>query len=189
MEKRNHSQAVSLPLPTHAPPSLYNTYHSNPKKYLTDKDTIHSYLSVYDKLFGHRKYESLTILEIGILWGGSLLLWAAYFPNAEIVGVDIRKLRDINHPRIHPIYQDVKQVDDFIFNHFDIIIDDGSHKIQDQLFSVRKFYRMLKNDGLLIIEDVKGKHKPVFEKLHPLQIIDCRNIKSRYDDILVVFKR
>ena len=36
---------------------------------------------------------------------------------------------------------------------FDIIIDDGSHMLSDQLFSLNYFYRYVKKNGFYIIED------------------------------------
>jgi len=40
-------------------------------------------------------------------------------------------------------------------NFFDIIVDDGSHKLSDILFSLNSFYKNLKKGGLYIIEDFK----------------------------------
>ena len=38
-------------------------------------------------------------------------------------------------------------------NYFDVIIDDGSHMLSDQLFSLDYFYRYVKKKGFYIIED------------------------------------
>jgi len=40
----------------------------------TDKDTIHSYLETYEKLFNDKRLTSKSILEIGIYNGGSIKL-------------------------------------------------------------------------------------------------------------------
>jgi hypothetical protein len=39
----------------------------------TDKNTTHSYLGTYEKLFSPRREDSIRILEIGIWSGASLL--------------------------------------------------------------------------------------------------------------------
>ena len=55
--------------------------------YYTDKNTVHSYLPVYQKLFGHKNVKN--ILEIGIQRGGSIKLWSDYFQNANVFGIDL----------------------------------------------------------------------------------------------------
>ena len=55
----------------------------------TDKNTLHSYLPLYQKLLGKKKLTSKNILEIGIFNGGSIKLWNDYFTNATIYGLDV----------------------------------------------------------------------------------------------------
>ena len=45
----------------------------------TDKNTIHSYLPLYQKLFGSKQETAKSILEIGIWNGGSIKLWHDFF--------------------------------------------------------------------------------------------------------------
>ena len=50
----------------------------------------------------------------------------------------------------------LKKVEEkFSVKKFDVIIDDGSHILSDQLFSINYFYRYLKKGGYYIIEDYK----------------------------------
>ena len=63
----------------------------------TDKNTVHSYLDLYERLFYKKRSSALNILEIGIKDGGSIKLWRDYFSNAHIYGLDcvsINKLWD-----------------------------------------------------------------------------------------------
>ena len=55
----------------------------------TDKNTLHSYLDLYQNLFNDKKYTAKNILEIGIYMGGSIKLWSDFFVNAKIYGIDI----------------------------------------------------------------------------------------------------
>ena len=55
----------------------------------TDKNTIHSYLPLYEQLLNKRKETALNVLEVGINLGGSIKLWHDYFTNATIFGLDI----------------------------------------------------------------------------------------------------
>ena len=61
----------------------------------SDKQKLgeHSYGEAYERLFRERRYRRLKILEIGILSGGSLLTWRAYFPWSVTVGLDIQDKR------------------------------------------------------------------------------------------------
>ena len=54
----------------------------------TDKNTVHSYLPLYEKLLINKKETAKNVLEIGILNGGSIKLWSDYFINADVYGLD-----------------------------------------------------------------------------------------------------
>jgi len=61
---------------------------------LTDKDTVLSYLEVYEALFQQKKFTAKRVLEIGIgptphQNGGSIHMWSMYFPNADIHTCDV----------------------------------------------------------------------------------------------------
>ena len=59
------------------------------KKYDTDK-IENEYLKWYDPIFEPFVQKKITLCELGVKNGGSLLLWKDYFPFATIVGIDIR---------------------------------------------------------------------------------------------------
>ena len=48
----------------------------------TDKNTLHSYLPLYQELLKGKKETAKNILEVGISQGGSIKLWHDYFTNA-----------------------------------------------------------------------------------------------------------
>ena len=58
-------------------------------KFDTDKNTRHSYLSHYDKLFLSFKNKKIKLLEIGISTGGSIMLWNKYFTDCTIFCIDL----------------------------------------------------------------------------------------------------
>jgi hypothetical protein len=66
--------------------------------YPSDKDTSHNYLPVYQQEFD--KIEDIKILEIGVCFGGSLVLWNEFFVNSEIHGIDNVKYSDDLFPGI-----------------------------------------------------------------------------------------
>ena len=60
--------------------------------YTTDKGSDHDYILGYYASEFEGKQDSVTdILEIGVMSGGSLMLWHHYFNSANIEGIDIGK--------------------------------------------------------------------------------------------------
>lgn len=97
-------------------------------EYRTDKYK-HGHIPMYMRLLEKFGDKPFTLLEIGTLEGGSLQFFGNTFPNARIVGVDIRKpsLPLPSNVTFHLISQDnpeeIKKLGDF-----DVIIDDASHE-------------------------------------------------------------
>lgn len=127
-------------------------------KYGTDKATHHKYCDFYEEHFPDRTFSG-RLLEIGVMDGASLKMWAEYYPDASIVGVDIDDKRHLlpempsnvtivtadatSHKQMQPLGK------------FDIIVDDGSHMASDQLMSFCWLYfNQLDADGLYVIEDL-----------------------------------
>jgi hypothetical protein len=152
-------------------------------KFNTDKHRMsgkqsksHTYLPEYDKLFKKFKYEPINILEIGVLDGSSLNLWAEYFPNAKIYGADLfkrksfkkvkektskydnislHKVDSVNEEEKHGTKNGRKNLFEILGKEkFHIIIDDGDHKPTSQLKTFNNFIDELHPDGLYIIEDI-----------------------------------
>ena len=128
---------------------------------ISDKWT--SYLVVYDELLKSYKDKPVKILEFGIQNGGSLDIYASYFSNAQlIVGNDINpdclKIRHDDR-RIKTIVgncteeitiQAIKQLSPS----YDIIIDDASHVSEDIIKTFMRFFPLLNDNGIYIIEDL-----------------------------------
>jgi len=128
-----------------------------------DSDKIKGgYLERYDELFDPLIDKKVVLLELGVLKGGSLLLWKDYFQQGTIVGVDLRPPKDfLPTERIH-IYKGSQADKQFLSqvaretapNGFDIIIDDASHI--GHLTKVafwHLFDNHLKPGGIYAIED------------------------------------
>lgn len=129
------------------------------EKYGTDK-AQHGYCPFYEKHLPPRDAK-IKLLEIGVKEGASLKMWAEWFPNAEIWGLDLfeeHKEEDIrgellsfNSPPGNYVLKQGNQVDWRVLEElrkreFDIIIDDGSHNARDQmitffgLFNGKQYY-------------------------------------------------
>lgn len=120
----------------------------------------HSYGKTYQELFQKIRYKPVKILEIGLLYGNSLLTWRWFFPFATLIGIDIAPKINISRKKVK-IYTGSQYSEDFLREvgkkeaYFDIIIDDGSHMNVHQIFSFEKLFEFLKDGGLYIIEDVQ----------------------------------
>ena len=126
----------------------------------TDKGSSHSYIqNFYEDEFKKYKEKNINFLEIGIMSGGSLILWSNYFKNAKnIIGVDC------TDEYLHPDCRDIEGVDyhfhdaydkNFVKNltNLDIIIDDGQHTLDSQLDCIELYLPKLNKGGVLIFDD------------------------------------
>jgi Domain of unknown function (DUF4214) len=149
--------------------SLEKLY-SRHKGKVSDKWFI--YLSEYNRLFQPYRHDSVRLLEIGIQNGGSLDIWAKFFPNAQqILGCDINpdcgrlSYRD---SRIGVVVGDANSdvAQSAVMAHsseFELIIDDGSHKSGDILRSFARYFPCLADDGLFVVEDLHCSYWKEFE--------------------------
>lgn len=178
----------------------------------TDKDTTHSYVEIYEKLLEPILDKDGSLLEIGIQYGGSVLLWNELLKNFKIFGIDTEN-------KIHLSIQDyISNYKQKIFlefrdaysaetaqyiksiypRGFDVIIDDGPHTKESQLKFIQLYLELLKDNGMLIIEDVQDINNVNFfiDNIpasdffdYKVFVFDLRHKKNRYDDILLVINK
>lgn len=155
----------------------------------TDKGSAHSYIEVYEDLLRNKRVG--VMLEIGVLKGYSLAMWQRFFPLSLVLGLDI----DLTHVEVLnlKVVQGDATNSKFVrekFGHlcFDLVIDDGSHLLEDQIKSFEAFRPLMNQGGLYVIEDVQDSAS--YDRLltlFPPKLIDRRSIKNRYDDVLIVY--
>lgn len=163
-------------------------------------ETKHSYVeSAYGELFKRFRHTK-NVLEIGVQSGGSHLLWRDYFPEASIVGMDIHFCDKIaNQERIIQIVGDAyteRSVNLFKDNHFDIIIDDGPHKLHTMKYAIENYLPKLTENGIMCIEDIV-EHSWLYElsNLVPenlkecIKVFDLREEDGKSDSILLVIDK
>jgi hypothetical protein len=114
-----------------------------------------------------------------------------------VIGVDItsKYLSELIKERTHHIIiadatreSIINKIDE---KTFDVLIDDGSHRLVDQLKTFFIFKNKINPGGIYIIEDIEDLDnvKNIFLALHNnVEIIDNRHIKGRHDDVLIVYK-
>jgi len=136
-------------------------------KHGTDKAADHWYTPHYHRRFSSLRDEPITLLEIGIggyedenAGGESLFMWRDYFPKATIIGLDIN---DKNFPVDDNMHlEQGSQSDPRVLHHlgktygpFDIIVDDGSHQVDDIMQSWVVLWEYLADGGWYCIEDLQ----------------------------------
>lgn len=197
-------------------------------KYKLDKNIAsgcHNYIPGYTTIFEDIRYNVKTILEIGIgsiengqmggvipygyKTGNSLKCWSEYFTNAKIIGIDIYSHNELNTDRIITFVADqnngvdLQNVINNIQTDLDVIIDDGSHQGEHQVFSFLFLNKFLSKTGIYVIEDVQPQNINQFITLEifpeeyieyikenfDIEYFDTRNTINRSDDFMIVFKR
>lgn len=126
----------------------------------------HNYLDLYDKYFKKTRFDSNEILEIGVLNGDSVKMLRDYFENSIITGVDIEDKRHLISDRIKILQGDQSNrtfLNSFDDDFYDIIIDDGSHKMEHQQLSFGVLFKKLKKGGIYVIEDLHTSLPEYFE--------------------------
>lgn len=170
------------------------------RKYDTDKSAwrnnvnnrrhCHPYTPVYDILFDESKHYSLNIMEIGIAYGSSLLMWREYFECSNIYALEYRKdhiedfRKNFDNTRIKIDEVDVRQQSSIrsaflkYQDEFDIIIDDSTHEFKDQVLIIKTVIPFLKPGGILVIEDIFKNIKDIdfFTKIEK----ELENFKEYY---------
>jgi len=172
----------------------------------TDKDTLHSYIESYAELLEPFRNTECNLLEIGVQYGGSSLLWHDYLPHAKLYLMDIQNIVPekinmvLNRDRVRFEIMDayrpeaVSKMKKICPEGFDIIIDDGDHALTSQLFLVQNYLGLLKKGGVMIIEDLQNDQyfRDLMSQIDDDYIAearDLRHVKGRKDDLLLILKR
>lgn len=165
---------------------------------LTDKDTTHSYLPVYEQLIPTvlPSGRPIRILEIGVERGGSILAWALAL-DSLVMGIDINEppvwltgFRNVQLLKGDAYTEEaVKTLDGF--PGFDMIVEDGSHKPEHIMFVANNYLKLLRPGGILVIEDVPDDATLAQLQKMPgvlVTVFDLRPKKRRWDDVIVVLQ-
>ena len=143
---------------------LIKTFEAHKGKY---SDKWSSYLEIYWDLFSSIRERDSDILEIGVQNGGSLEIWAEFFPNAKnILGFDVHpKCIDLEFldSRIKVYVADAAQQGALSLLReksysLGVVIDDGSHVSRDIIRSFLIFFPQLRPGGIYVIEDLHASY-------------------------------
>jgi hypothetical protein len=138
--------------------------------FATDKFGYHFYTQHYQRHFERLKRKPINLLEIGIggwnnpqAGGNSLRMWKAYFPKADIYGIDIQDKSYHNEKRIKT-FKGSQENEEFLksvideIGQPDIIIDDGSHYTHHVIKTFKILFPSLKQNGIYVVEDLQTSY-------------------------------
>jgi len=173
--------------------NLFSHYNTDKANFINNgKDKGHGYAKFYEKHLTKFKYQKINILEIGSFAGASAAAFVKFFPNAQVYCLDINLLNfKYSSKKIHTFgvnTSDKKMISNLLlkidfFNSikkFDIIIDDGSHKLSDQLKALDFFYKYVSNEGFYIIEDYKFPN--YFDHLNDVNDLKINELITRINN-------
>lgn len=182
-------------------PTLKELFAKHHKNGWPDRDTVHSYCDVYEKIFEPYRHTAKNVLEIGLMSGESLRVWAEYF-DGKVYGMDCSETPIDGLADLRPIISDGKHnvvIGDAtkfsdVFNafknvKFEIIIEDAGHDLQQQIDIYKNLKSYLSDNHLYIIEDVQSiENANILSEQFGGEIIDRRSVKGRYDDLLIIIR-
>jgi len=162
------------------------------KNYNTNKSPYNlighrsGYTGLYYLLFSQLQKKELIVAELGIEKNASTKLWREFFSNAEIHGFEFdadklsSALKDnLSNTFYHKIDSgnpdSIKNAFEKTGKKFDIIIDDSTHLFEHQLNIIYNAHNYLKENGILIIEDIYKYRSGYEEEKYYNKIFPIRN--------------
>ena len=145
---------------------LYINQYAQPIKRKNEKIIAHGYAKTYENLFKFIKNENLKILEIGSFYGNASAALFFYFKNSLIYSADINPdMYKYKGSRLKNFFVDSSSRDS-INKHilkknseFDIIIEDASHRLKDQIISLFMLFPKIKKGGIFVVEEIDFPEK------------------------------
>jgi hypothetical protein len=177
-------------------------------KYNTKKNSkYNNYGKYYDKYLNNYINKQIRYLEIGVSNGKNLFAMCEYFGNAKvIVGIDRNPYCITFEEKEKNIFVEIGKHNNEIFlkkvndkyGGFDIIIDDGSHELDDILVLFNTLFPLLNDKGVYIIENtvnirdylyffhnlVRYKNKTTNDYGGDDSLVDPEKINMKTDNIL-----
>lgn len=119
------------------------------------------YFDIYHRHFARFRGTRCVVVEFGVAHGGSLQMWRSYFgKHAQIYGVDINpECKKLEEPGTRIFIGDqedrtfLAKIADKT-GPIDVLIEDGGHKVGQQIATFDVLYPTLTERGVFLIEDL-----------------------------------
>ena len=175
---------------------IFKNQYAKPSKQEDKKIIAHGYAKIYEKYLKKHKDEYLNIIELGSFYGNASAAFYFYFKNAQIYSADINPdMYLYRSKRLKNFFTDTSSRTSIEKNilsrniEFDLIIEDASHMLKDQIISLFILFKNLKPGGFFIIEEIDFPEKredmradQEFPDLKTIlnKIINKENFNSKY---------
>jgi len=123
----------------------------------------HNYLPYYWMHFRDIRFAVKNVLEIGVQTDRSIRMWEEFFPHATIHGIDIDPECSRFEGGRRRMFIGDQGDPDFLHRvversggAFDIVIDDGSHRVEHQLATFDFLFPAMSDHGIYVVEDTGG---------------------------------
>ena len=127
------------------------------------------YLEIYHRHFERYRGAAPVVLEIGVFDGGSLQMWRDYFgPGCRLYGVDVDERCKAYADGDTKILIGDQADRGFLARlrrelpRIDILIDDGGHRMDQQIPTFEELYPHVADDGIYLCEDLHTSYVKSF---------------------------
>lgn len=151
----------------------------------SDKVTVHRYGSFYDAIWSELRPRR--VLEVGVLHGSSLRAWQSL--GAVAVGIDRNPVPGLGVIRctVPDLTAAVNRLQ--TEEPFDLLIDDGSHKLADQVAAINALWPFVRSGGIAVVEDLQDDQAAQYFTRAGWTEHDFRQQSGRWDDRIVSLRK
>tara|TARA_B100000965_G_scaffold274625_1_gene232593 strand:+ start:211 stop:1092 length:882 start_codon:yes stop_codon:yes gene_type:complete len=154
-----------------------------------------TYFQTYEELFNEYVGKEITFVEVGVLHGGSLLMWREYFgPKARIIGIDLDPRAKELEQKGFEIFIGSQSDKNFwkkfysTIGKIDVLLDDGGHVNDQQIITLSESIDNTNNNGTIVIEDVHTSYLKKFGNPSRVSFVNYSKylidvINSRFDGV------
>ena len=139
----------------------YINQYMQPIKKKNKRIEAHGYSKIYERYFEKIRNANLNVLELGSFYGNAAGAFFYYFKNSSIYSGDIcPDLFRYKSQRLKNFYintsSEISIKKDLIDNQriFNVIIEDASHTLKDQIISLFMLFKILSPKGIFICEEL-----------------------------------
>ena len=141
--------------------NYYINQYMQPIKKKNKRIDAHGYSKIYERYFEKIRNDNLNVLELGSFYGNAAGAFFYYFKNSSIYSGDIcPDLFRYKSQRLKNFYintsSEISIKKDLLDNQriFNVIIEDASHTLKDQIISLFMLFKILSPKGIFICEEL-----------------------------------
>tara|TARA_B100000925_G_scaffold241336_1_gene190595 strand:- start:285 stop:1004 length:720 start_codon:yes stop_codon:yes gene_type:complete len=140
---------------------FYINQYMQPIKKNNVRIDAHGYSKIYEKYFEKIKEDKLNVLELGSFYGNAAGAFFYYFKNSKIysgdVFPDLFRYKSLRLKNFYINTSSEKSINNTLVkatDNFDIIIEDASHTLPDQIISLFLLFKKLMPNGVFVCEEL-----------------------------------